>query len=131
MTFEELFRGYWWLMFPIFGMVLAVWGMMQTDARTRNVLKLIKSYTDQGKDPPPELIKLATEDESHGPSLTAPNRQNSSAWTFVVFAALAAGFGVGWYMLRGDGAAFAFATVAVAMGVMAVGALFILLFSRK
>ena len=23
----ELFRDFWWLMFPIFGMVMAVWGM--------------------------------------------------------------------------------------------------------
>ena len=24
---EELFRDYWWLMFPVFGMVMAILGM--------------------------------------------------------------------------------------------------------
>ncbi len=30
---EELFRDFWWLMFPIFGMVMAVFGMLQENRR--------------------------------------------------------------------------------------------------
>jgi hypothetical protein len=131
MTWDELFRGYWWLIFPVFGMVMAVWGMASSERRTASVMDLIKSYTDQGKEPPAELLRLAVQQDSDSPSLTSPGKQNSSAWTFVVFAALAAGFGAGWYMMRGEDIEFAFATVAITMAVMAVGAFLIMLFGRK
>jgi hypothetical protein len=132
MTFEELFRDFWWLMFPIFGMFMAVWGMAQSDRRTRNMLDLIKSYTDQGKEPPPELLRLASQSLQDGAAQSNPTtRQNSSAWTLIVFLAMSAGFGMGWYMVRDQDFAFAFALVGIVMGVMAVGALFLLIFGRK
>lgn len=131
MTFEEFFRDYWWLIFPLFGMLLAVWGMIQSDRRTRNMLDVIKSYADQGKDPPPELLRLASQTLDEGGASTPASRQNSTAWSFIVFLAIAAGFGVSWYMVRAESWAFAFALVAVMMGVMAVGALLLLLFGRK
>jgi hypothetical protein len=28
----ELFRDFWWLMFPLFGTVMAVWGMARDNA---------------------------------------------------------------------------------------------------
>jgi hypothetical protein len=128
---EELFRDYWWLLFPIFGMVLVFFGMMQEDHRARARLDLIRSYVAQGKEPPAELLKLASQEDDDTAGMTSPSRQNSRAWTFVTFAALAAGFGFGWYMVRGEDYAFAFAIVAIIMGVMALGGLFILLFGRK
>ena len=36
---EELFRDFWWLMFPIFGMVMAVLGMARDNAREDAVLR--------------------------------------------------------------------------------------------
>jgi len=30
---EELFRDFWWLMFPIFGIVMAVFGMLRENRR--------------------------------------------------------------------------------------------------
>lgn len=30
---EELFRDFWWLMFPLFGMVMAVLGLIQDQRR--------------------------------------------------------------------------------------------------
>ena len=130
MTFWEFFDDYWWLMFPVFGIVMAAWGMASSERRSTRVMDLIKSYVDQGKDPPPELLKLASEDaESDG--RTPQARQHSSAWTFITFAAMAAGFTTGWWFVRGQDYAFPFLIVAVVMGVLAVGALFILLFARK
>lgn len=35
----ELFREFWWLMFPVFGMVMAVWGMAQEDRRQNAILR--------------------------------------------------------------------------------------------
>jgi hypothetical protein len=34
---EELFRDFWWLMFPIFGMVMAAWGMAR-EGRDQDVI---------------------------------------------------------------------------------------------
>lgn len=128
MTFEELFRDYWWLIFPIFGMGMAVFGMMQDERKSQSVMMLIKSYVDQGKEPPPELLKLALQNDDEGGH---GRKSNSGAWTLVVFTALAAGFGVAWYMVQGQDYAFAFLLVTVVMTVLAIGALFILLLGRK
>lgn len=34
----ELFRDFWWLMFPFFGMVMAVLGMAQDNAQRDQVI---------------------------------------------------------------------------------------------
>lgn len=128
---EDLFRDFWWLIFPIFGMAMAFRGNAATGQSQQRVLDLIKSYTDQGKTPPPELLTMAQKgldesiDAADGPG------KNDHAWTFVIFAALAAGFGVGWYVSRGEDYAFAFLIITVTMSVLALGSLLILLFGRK
>jgi hypothetical protein len=128
MTFAEFFHDFWWLMFPLFGMLMAVMGMFQDDRRATKTMDLIKAYVDQGKDPPPELLKLASQ-ESDSAAWRSSN--DSRGWSFVVFAALAAGLGTGYYFVRAEDWAFAFLIGAVATGVMAVGALVILLLGRK
>lgn len=132
MTFAEFFSHYWWLMFPVFGMLMAVMGMFQDDRRSKQTIDLIRSYVDQGKDPPPELLKLAAQESDTAAWRGARASSGSNpAWTFIVFAALAAGLGTGYYFARAEDWAFAFLIGAVATGVMAVGALFILIFGRK
>lgn len=130
MNFEELFRDYWWLIFPIFGMGMAVFGMLQDDRKSKQLMTLVKSYVDQGKEPPPELLKLAMGSEG-GESGESGNKTTSRAWTFITFLALTAGFATGWYMIKDSDVGFAFATVTVAMGVLAIGSLFVLIFGRK
>jgi hypothetical protein len=34
----ELFRDFWWLMFPLFGMVIAAIGMAQDGARQNRII---------------------------------------------------------------------------------------------
>lgn len=131
MTFEEFFRDFWWLMFPIFGMVIALIGMSQAENRNRQVLNLIKSYVEQGKDVPPELLKMAQERSDYEMDVGVPAKRNDGAWTFVVFLALAAGFGVGYWWVRAESWSFAFLIVAVTMGVLAIGSLFIALTQRR
>lgn len=126
---EDLFRQFWWLIFPLFGMFMAVYGMITSEKRTRNVIDLIKSYTDQGKEPPAELLALASqqikaESEEH-------QDKNGNAWSFVIFAAVCAGFSVGYYFVRDQDFAWAFLIVATIMGVLAIGALGIAVFGRK
>jgi hypothetical protein len=137
-TFAEFLANYWWLMFPVFGMVMAFQGMNQSERRSRRTLDLIRSYVEQGKEPPPELLNLAQKsDDDWDMGLgadaggTSHGSKNSGAWTFVIFAALAAGFGTGYWWVRGEDYAFPFLIVAVTMGVLALGALVILIFGRK
>lgn len=133
MTFADFFAAYWWLIFPIFGMFMALQGMNQDEKRARRTLDVIRSYVEQGKEPPAELLKLAEKTNSDwdmgmgGGSSSG----NSRAWTFVTFAALSVGFGTGYWFVRGEDFAFAFLIVAVTMGVLALGALGILIFGRK
>ena len=129
MNFEELFRDFWWLLFPIFGMVMGSWGMASSERRSREVMTVIKSYVDQGKEVPPELLRMAQSDWE-APN-RAPQPQRSNAWSFFVFAGLAAGFTVGWWYIRAESWSFAFLVVAVTMGFLAVGALFIAITSRR
>jgi len=135
-TFADFFAAYWWLMFPIFGMFMAVQGMNQSEKRARRTLDVIRSYVEQGKEPPPELLKLAqkTDDDwdmGFDTGAGSSSGGNSRAWTFVIFAALSAGFATGWWFVRAEDYAFAFLIVAVTMGVLSLGALAILIFGRK
>lgn len=128
MSFGEFLSHYWWLIFPIFGMVMAILGMGHSERRAKSAMDVIKSYVDQGKEPPPELVRLAAQgDDARDPS--APT--SSRAWSFIVFTALAAGLGAGWYFVQGEDWAWALVIGGVVMGVMAVGALLVLMFGRR
>ena len=136
MSFTQFFAAYWWLMFPVFGMFMALISMFQSERRTAKTMDLIKSYVDQGKEPPPELLKLAARqsddwDMDMNMSGVGSNSRSGRAWSFVVFLALAAGFGAGYYFVREQDWSFAFVIVAVTMGVMALGSLLLLIFGRK
>jgi len=130
MNFAQFFAAYWWLMFPIFGMGMGLWSMASSERRNARVLDVIKSYVEQGKEPPPELLKLAAL-EDYSSHNTPEGRRQGNGWSFVVFAAMAAGFGAGWWSVRGQDFGFAFMIVAIVMGVMALGALLMLLLGRK
>jgi hypothetical protein len=57
MDFYDLVSRFWWIIFPLFWMVFALgWGWSR-HTRANRALDILKSYADQGKDPPPELLK--------------------------------------------------------------------------
>lgn len=135
MSFAELFHGYWWLIFPVFGMAMAFWAMMSSERRTRHLFDLMKSYTDQGKEPPADLVRMAAQsvDEYgiHTPS-TPQSRTSERMWSLVTFAALAAGFATAYaFTSQTEDWAWVFLAVAVAMAVMAFGALVLLVFGPR
>lgn len=129
MTFTQLFYSFWWLMFPIFGMIMGFWGMISSERRSHDVMNVIKSYVDQGKEVPPELLRMAQADWQAPSKQATP--QQSNWWSFYTFSALATGFTVGWWFTRTESWSFAFLIVAVTMGVLALGALIIALTSRR
>ena len=55
---EDLFRSYWWLLFPIFWMVMGVLGSFGQYRQRSDTLKLLKTYADQGKEPPQALLDM-------------------------------------------------------------------------
>lgn len=128
---EELFRDFWWLIFPLFGMFMALRGGVSSERSQQRVLDLIKSYTDRGQEPPPELLAMAQKGLDEAVDAAGGPGKNDHAWSFVIFAALAAGFGVGWYVAREQDYAFAFLIITVTMSVLALGSLLILMFGRK
>lgn len=129
MNFEELFRDFWWLLFPIFGMSMGLWGMSSSERRSRDVMNVIKSYVDQGKEVPPELLRMAQSDWQ-APA-NQPSQQQNNVWSFFTFAAIAAGFSVAWWFTRAEVWSISFLVVAITFGVLAVGALFIAITSRR
>jgi hypothetical protein len=59
---DDLFRSYWWLLFPLGFFVFGAWDRWLAYRRSRDHLDLLRTYTSQGKDPPPELLKSAREE---------------------------------------------------------------------
>ncbi|WP_293902656.1 hypothetical protein [Phenylobacterium sp.] len=57
------FFSFWWLLFPIGFFVFGAWDRWLSYQRSKDRLDLLRTYTAQGKDPPPELLRALREDE--------------------------------------------------------------------
>lgn len=53
---EDLFRSYWWLLFPLSWVVIAGWRNWLSYRRHQDNLDLLKRFTDSGKDIPAGLM---------------------------------------------------------------------------
>jgi hypothetical protein len=129
----DLFRHFWWLMFPIMGMAYGLIGMIagmnqQRRAQDR-AAELLRTYAEQGKEPPPELLRALSQGVEPPNMMGVRQERLSGAWwTFFVFIALTGGFGVGASSFGSDAHA-AFMVVTVVMGILAFGALVMALFA--
>lgn len=106
---EDLFRSYWWLLFPLGFFIASAFDQIMRYQRHRDTLNLIKSYTDQGKEPPQALLDRVTgklkedeerEDNEDGWSdreerrrYRRQRRRESRWYQVVLFGVLATGFG--------------------------------------
>jgi len=54
---EHFFYSFWWLVFPLAFFVSGAWDSWLRYRRHKDRLDLLRVYTAQGKDPPPELIR--------------------------------------------------------------------------
>jgi hypothetical protein len=125
----DLFRQFWWLIFPVMGMAYGFVGMiagMEQQRRAQDrAADLLKTYAEQGKEPPPDLLKALSHGvETQETSMLGVRQERLSGawWTFFVFIALTGGFAVGIGVFD-EGARSAFTVVTVVMGILAVGAL--------
>jgi len=60
---EDFFSSYWWLLFPLGFFIFGAWDRWLAYKRSQDRLELLRSYTNQGKDPPPELMKVLQREE--------------------------------------------------------------------
>lgn len=118
---EDLFRSYWWLLFPLSWFVIQAFSSLMNYFRHKDVLKTIKSYADQGREPPEALLAQLERNESterwnNGDGCGTRNGAGN-LFSTVLFGVMALGFG---YAAATDmmGAGEAFLVVAFVMGAL-------------
>ena len=57
------FWSFWWLIFPIGFFIFGAWDRWLAYQRSKDRLELLRTYTAQGKDPPPELLRALQDEE--------------------------------------------------------------------
>jgi hypothetical protein len=90
----RLFAGFWWLLFPLLWACGALFKNILRHNRASDALALLKSYADQGKEPPPELLAVLREPDQ---AETRKGHGDFATWGWIpvfLFGALAVGFGV-------------------------------------
>lgn len=143
---EDVFRSYWWLLFPIGFFVFGAWDRWLAYRRSQDRLDLLRSYTNQGKDPPPELLRALqreeeVEDEASlyaHPGSRMHRRWHRRYWrhspywawrTAIVTGAVAAGFWFASEYADMPGVDWSFQLVAIIMTVVAAGHLVAAIFA--
>jgi len=118
---EDLFRTYWWLIFPIWGIAMGTWHSFAQYRRQKGMLDLIRTYAQKGEQPPEALLAALTADEGgNQPGYGSPTHY----WSlFGLFLVLAVGFGVGGYVYDFEGVGWPFGIVGLVMGAVAIWAL--------
>ena len=118
---EELFRDFWWLIFPIWGLAMGAWHSMAAYRRQKAMLDLVRTYADKGQQPPEALLAaLGRDDVDSRLGRNSPVHYWSLA---ALFGVLAAGFGVSAWVYDFQGVGWPFGIVALVMTAVAVWSL--------
>ena len=125
---EDLFRSYWWLLFPLSWFVIGGWNSLLNYRRHKDTMELMRTYVASGKEPPPDLVQAVSQpiDDDWGPRrrYRYGYRYGRGGWAsrVVFFAIMCAGFA---WASREDiyGAGQAFSIVAFVMGAITVATL--------
>ncbi len=127
---EDLFRSYWWLLFPLAWFVFGGFTSFLNYRRQRDALRLIQTYAEKGQEPPAALLKVLDRpiDEEGAAMWGAANsggsgRPGDGAWfSTVLFGVMAAGFA---YASYADiyGASQAFLIVSFVLGALCLASL--------
>src|ERR1043166_10131804 len=54
----RFFSHFWWLIFPLMSLLWGLISLWSSHQRTNRILDMIKTYVDQGKEPPADLLQL-------------------------------------------------------------------------
>ncbi|RYG15656.1 MAG: hypothetical protein EON96_10210, partial [Caulobacteraceae bacterium] len=98
---EDLFRSYWWLLFPMSWFVFSGFQSFLNYRRQRDTLNLIKTYADKGQEPPAALLKVLEQpidDDDRTWTGVGRSRAGDGAWfSAILFGVMTIGFGYGAY----------------------------------
>jgi hypothetical protein len=133
---EDLFRSYWWLLFPLAWFVFGGFNSFLNYRRQKDTLDLIKTYAAKGQEPPEALLKVLerpidADDDSWRTRHGGGSRMNDGNWfSVVLFGVMAAGFA---YVSYADiyGAGDAFLIVAFVLGALCLASLVSALMGRR
>lgn len=122
---EDLFRSYWWLLFPLGYFIFAGWNSFMRYKQTQARIDLAKTYAAAGKEPPADL--MASIDKDENPDRDWDDRSpggrhrsgGGTAFLVFLFAGLAGVFGyVGYSGMLGGDEEFYF--IAMILGVLSL-----------
>lgn len=98
---EDLFRSYWWLLFPLSWFIFGGFQSFLNYRRQKETLKLIQTYAEKGQEPPEGLLKVLEQpidEDSRWGSTRSSGRAGEGAWfSTILFGVMAIGFGYGAY----------------------------------
>lgn len=126
---EDIFRSYWWLLFPLGWFIASGWQSWLGYKARRDALKLVQTYAEKGQEPPAELLRSLTQKEDiesaiwgENSKADAPSRTNWGWYQVALFGALALGFA---FMARGnilgdEGLSDALFVAAIVLGALAL-----------
>jgi hypothetical protein len=121
--FFSLFTRYWWLIFPLFWMVTGIIRISLNHSHANRALDIIKTYAEQGKEPPAEV--LAALKHRHDSGERRFRRPDHGWGRFFLFSALSAAFATLACFPNdiSEGHEFVFVFVAIVMAGLALGGL--------
>lgn len=132
---EDLFRQFWWLIFPLSWFVFGAWQSWLSYRANRETLDLIKTYAASGREPPPELLSKLNkrwhgDDDDRDERPRYRRRRERSWFQVVLFGLLACGFTVAACVdIYGAGEAFVIA--AFVLGSLCLATLVQVLLDQK
>lgn len=123
---QQFFWSFWWLIFPVGGMIYAAFQSWLKFRQQKAMMDLIRSYAEKGMEPPEALLKqldAPLELDGEERSERRGERHPGHYWSLVgLFVILSAGFGIGaWMNIDRDSGAFVI--VSMVMAAVAVWAL--------
>jgi len=124
---EDLFRSYWWLLFPLSFFVMQGWSSFMNYKRDKAKIELLRTYAASGKEPPADLVSSLDRSRHNSDDWSGSDDDRSSghgggstAFLFILFGGLSAIFAVaGYYELFGR-EMIEFYFVSAILGVLAV-----------
>lgn len=117
---EELFRDFWWLIFPVGFLLAGAFNTLLNYKRQQDTLKLIRTYAEKGQEPPAALLKVLEnrvgDDQDWGTGSGSGQGSGDGSWfSVVLFGVMAVGFGYGAYTdMYGAGQALIIVTFVLA-----------------
>lgn len=100
--FYWLFSHFWWLLFPLFWAIGRMIRLYLEHKRAAQALELITTYAQQGKEIPPDLLKVLQQPQRSAPATGSAFRLTTLGFVMAAFALAFSVLLVGMGLMRGD-----------------------------